>query len=169
MAWIKFEIDWCCEKCPKWPVTVFRIVNSLKNQYKWPKLDLNNTKLPLKHCFLDQCSQSFTSRDGSNFWLVFTTVYDLIMSSETVMKRSMTVMQTVRNALARSSRKLFLKRLFYKKWNNFRTKNHAKHRSLVSWSIKLFYLILKTTSSVRAELWPSWILRKKSYFMLKTL
>ncbi len=43
---IKSVIDWCGEKCPKfyenkpkWPVTVRVVVNSLKNQYKWSKLD----------------------------------------------------------------------------------------------------------------------------------
>ncbi len=33
------------ENMPKGPETVCRIVNSLKNQYKWPKLDLKNTEI----------------------------------------------------------------------------------------------------------------------------
>ncbi len=54
------------KKDQKGPETVWRIVNSLKNQYKWPKLDLKNTEWSSKYRFLDQCSQSFTSRNESS-------------------------------------------------------------------------------------------------------
>ena len=47
MAKIKSEIDWCGKKCPKFyenrvkgSETICRVVNSLKNQKKWPKLGL---------------------------------------------------------------------------------------------------------------------------------
>ena len=47
MAYIKSEIDWCGKKCPKFyenrpkgPKTVWRVVKSLKNQKKRPKLGL---------------------------------------------------------------------------------------------------------------------------------
>jgi hypothetical protein len=53
----------------KGPVTVWRVVKSLKNQYKWPKLGLKNTDWSSKHGILDQCSQSFTLRDEDSEYL----------------------------------------------------------------------------------------------------
>ncbi len=52
------------------PKTVRRVVNSLKNQYKWPELDIENTEWSSKYCILDQFSQSFTSRDKSSKYLM---------------------------------------------------------------------------------------------------
>ncbi len=48
------------------PVAVCRVVISLKNQNKYPKLGLKNTEWSSKYRFLDQGSQSFTSRDKSS-------------------------------------------------------------------------------------------------------
>ncbi len=62
----KSEIDQRGGKCPKFyenrpkgPVTVWRVVNHLKNQYKWPQLGLLMTEWPSKYRFLDQCRQSY--------------------------------------------------------------------------------------------------------------
>ncbi len=46
-----------------------REVKSLQNQYKWHKLDLKKTEWSSKYRILDQCSQSFTSRDKSSEYL----------------------------------------------------------------------------------------------------
>ena len=62
----------------KGPETVWRVVNSLKNQQKWPKLGLKNTEWPLKDSFVYQCSQSFTSQDKSSEYLARFYTFELI-------------------------------------------------------------------------------------------
>ncbi len=57
------------KKGQKWPITDYRVVNSLKNQQKWPKLSLSITEWSSKYRLLDQYSQSFTSRDKSSEYL----------------------------------------------------------------------------------------------------
>jgi hypothetical protein len=54
---------------PKRPASGWGQVKNHKNQYKWPKLDSKNTEWSSKNRFLDQCSQSFTSRDERSEYL----------------------------------------------------------------------------------------------------
>jgi hypothetical protein len=57
------------ENRPKGPETVFRVVNSLKNQQKWPKLD------PKKYWMVVRISPFWTNAvchlHHESIWLVF--------------------------------------------------------------------------------------------------
>jgi len=54
---------------PKGPASGWELVKNHKNQYKWPKLGLKNIEWSSNNRFLDQYSQSFTSRDESSEYL----------------------------------------------------------------------------------------------------